>query len=47
MIILLLQGRYPDHWEPSRIWYAAGVEALFIDAPLLGILWGVIIGSWV
>jgi hypothetical protein len=44
MITLLFGNKFPQKWEPSSIWYLAGVELLFLDAPLLGVLVHVVAG---
>jgi hypothetical protein len=45
MIVLFLLNRFlPKDWEPTTIWYLAGIEMLIIDAPFAGILYGLVSG---
>ena len=38
MIVIVIAGVIK--LEPYKIWYLAGLEILFIDAPVLGYAWG-------
>lgn len=39
MIVLLLANRLSVEWEPSIVWYLAGIE-LLIDALIVSVLVG-------
>ena len=39
MIILFVLLKFiPKRWEPSTIWYLAGIELLFFDTTILAII---------
>lgn len=42
MIIFLMADRLSKRWEVSNVLYAAALEMLFIDAPVVGILVGMV-----
>lgn len=38
MLTILMANKFPQNVEPHKIWYLAGCEVLFFDAPILGVL---------